>query len=86
MPEICTFYGIVITIYFDDHLPAHFHAEYGGDEVLLNIDTLSVVAGKLSARAMSLVMEWASLHREELKGAWQKVQKLERPGNIDPLA
>ena len=86
MPEICAFYGIVITIYFDDHLPAHFHAEYGGDEVLLNIDTLSVVAGKLSARAMSLVMEWASLHREELKAAWQKVQKLERPGNIDPLA
>jgi uncharacterized protein DUF4160 len=86
MPEICAFYGIVITIYFDDHLPAHFHAEYGGDEVLLNIDTLSVVAGKLSARAMSLVMEWASLHREELKGAWQKTQNLERPGNIDPLA
>jgi hypothetical protein len=85
MPEICAFYGIVITIYFDDHLPAHFHAHYDGDEVLLNIDTLSVIAGKLPARAMSLVMEWASVHRQELKEAWEKAQNLEQPGNIDPL-
>ena len=85
MPEICAFYGIVITIYFDDHLPAHFHASYDGDEVLLNVDTLSVIAGKLPARAMSLVMEWASVHRQELKEAWEKAQNLEQPGNIDPL-
>jgi hypothetical protein len=85
MPEICAFYGIVITLYFNDHLPAHFHAKYDADEVLVNIDTLGIVAGKLPARAMSLVLEWASLHRGPLKQAWEKAQKLERPGNIDPL-
>ena len=51
MPEISRFYGIVIKMYFDDHLPPHFHAEYGGDEVLVNINTLTAVAGKLPARA-----------------------------------
>lgn len=31
MPEISRFYGIVITINYDDHLPPHFHARYGND-------------------------------------------------------
>jgi hypothetical protein len=52
MPEISRFYGIVIKIYFDDHLPPHFHAEYGEDEILLNVTTLAVIAGKIPPRAM----------------------------------
>lgn len=28
MPEISRFYGIVIKMYFADHAPPHFHAEY----------------------------------------------------------
>jgi hypothetical protein len=85
MPEICSFYGIVITIFFDDHLPAHFHAKYGDDEVLLNIDNAGIIAGNVPPRAMALIMEWASLHRQELKQAWERTQNLERPGKIDPL-
>lgn len=29
MPEISQFLGIVIYMYYKDHAPAHFHAEYG---------------------------------------------------------
>jgi len=29
MPEICRFFGISIKMYFGDHMPPHFHAEYG---------------------------------------------------------
>ena len=36
MPEICRFYGIIIRMYFDDHLPAHFHALYGDAVVRLS--------------------------------------------------
>ena len=32
MPRICSFYGIVIVMYFDDHPPPHFHARYGEHE------------------------------------------------------
>ena len=28
MPEIALFYGIRITMYYDDHTPPHFHVEY----------------------------------------------------------
>jgi len=29
MPEISRFLGIVVQMYFEDHLPSHFHARYG---------------------------------------------------------
>lgn len=28
MPEICRFLGIVISMYFDEHNPPHFHVRY----------------------------------------------------------
>lgn len=34
-----------------------FHAHYEGDEALVKIPTLSVIAGTLSPRAMGLVAE-----------------------------
>ena len=40
MPEVSRFYGIIVRIFYDDHNPPHFHAEYGEHEVLLNINTL----------------------------------------------
>jgi hypothetical protein len=58
MPEISRFYGIVIRMYFDEHLPPHFHAEYGDYEALININTLAVISGKLPPRALGLVIEW----------------------------
>ena len=50
-------YGIVVYLYYDDHPDAHFHAVYGGDEVQIRIDHLSVMAGRLPPRAMGLVIE-----------------------------
>jgi len=50
MPEVSRFYGIIIRIFYDDHNPPHFHADYGEHEVLLNINTLAILAGNLPAR------------------------------------
>jgi len=41
MPEVSRFYGIVIRVFYDDHNPPHFHAEYGEHEVLVSINTLA---------------------------------------------
>ena len=38
MPEISLFYGIKITMYWDDHNPPHFHAEYGKYKAIFDID------------------------------------------------
>lgn len=85
MPELSRFYGIVIKMYFDDHLPPHFHAEYGEYEALININTLAVIAGKFPARALGLVIEWALLHQAELNREWTKAKNLQSLDKIPPL-
>jgi len=32
MPIISTFFGIVIRMFYKEHEPAHFHAEYQGQQ------------------------------------------------------
>ena len=86
MPELCRFYGIVLKMFFDVHNPPLFHAEYGSHEVTINIKTLGVLTGKLPPRALGLVMEWASLHRDELEAAWSKAKCKEAPGKMEPLS
>ena len=34
MPEISRFFGIIISIFYDDHNPPHFHARYGDYDAL----------------------------------------------------
>lgn len=86
MPEISRFYGIVVKMFFDDHPPPYFHAEYSGKSVVVDINTLSIVKGSLPPRAMGLVTEWALLHQDELRDFWERAENLESLGKIDPLA
>ncbi len=85
MPEVSRFYGIIIKMYFNDHSPPHFHAFYGDHEVLINISTLAVIAGKVPPRAMGLVTEWAALHQGELLATWGRAREAEPLGKIAPL-
>jgi hypothetical protein len=55
MPELSRFYGIVVRMYFDDHLPPHFHAHYGEHSALINIQTMAVFAGQLPPRALGKI-------------------------------
>jgi hypothetical protein len=72
-------------MYFEEHLPPHFHAEYGNFKALIDINSLAVIAGKLSPRALGLVTEWASLHQEELNTLWEKARNFEPLDKIAPL-
>lgn len=54
MPRVSAFYGIVIALYYNDHLPPHFHALYGQYEALVRIDTLETLAGSLPKRARAI--------------------------------
>ncbi|MEK7312819.1 MAG: DUF4160 domain-containing protein [Chloroflexota bacterium] len=85
MPTICQFFGIVIRMYYNDHMPPHFHAEYGGDEALYEIDILNVLRGGLPRRAHAMVLEWAALHRDELKANWQLARQQQPLSDINPL-
>jgi hypothetical protein len=85
MPEISRFYGIVIKMFFDDHNPPHFHALYGEYEVLIDIGSFAVFAGHLPPRALGLVIEWATLHQDELLNNWERAQAQEPLSKIEPL-
>lgn len=71
MPEITRFYGIIIKLFFGDHPPPHFHAVYGENNGVFNIETLEMIEGDLPNRAIRLVLEWASMYQSELKTIWQ---------------
>ena len=85
MPEISRFFGIIIRIFFNDHDPAHFHASYAEHEALIEIETLMVLRGELPRRAMALVLEWAVLHRPELRSDWELGRLGQPPKPIAPL-
>lgn len=66
-------------MYWDDHAPPHFHARYEGNEVVIDIRTLKVLRGKISRRALALVLEWALKHRDELMEDWELCQRTLAP-------
>lgn len=85
MPEISRFFGIVIAMFFDDHNPPHFHARYEKYKVVIDINDLKVKEGKLPPRVLGLVIEWATLHREELIKEWALAGKQQPLFPIEPL-
>jgi hypothetical protein len=85
MPEISRFFGILIKIFYDDHNPPHFHAEYGDNMALIDMRNLSTFAGWLPPRALGLVIEWATLHREELLADWERARTQQELQKIAPL-
>lgn len=85
MPELSRFFGIIITMYYNDHPPPHFHVRYGQQKAIVAIETLSILEGKLSSRVFGLVKEWASQHQEELLQNWQSARENIELNPIQPL-
>jgi len=86
MPELSRFFGITIYMFYEDHAPPHFHhARYGEFEALIRITDFAILDGKLPVCALGLVVEWASLHQEELLENWKSAQNGEPIAKISPL-
>jgi hypothetical protein len=85
VPEISRFFGIVIAIYYNDHVPPHFHAKYGGQTGVFSIESLRLIEGSLPTRAAALVLEWAFEHREELMLDWELAVSKRPLRKIAPL-
>jgi hypothetical protein len=85
VPTISVFYGIVIQIFWNEHAPPHFHALYGEHEALIDLRDLSVMRGSLPRRAMALVIEWATDHRDDIMEDWNLCRQLQPPKPIEPL-
>lgn len=85
MPRISQFFGVIIYMYFNDQLPAHFHVEYGEFEAVYAIDTLNSLRVELPRRAHIMVIEWALAHRIELRANWESARQQLSLEQIEPL-
>jgi hypothetical protein len=85
MPEICRFFGIVITMNHSDHVPPHFHARYQSSSASIAIASLTILKGRLPPRVLGLTLEWAMRHRAELLENWERAQKHAPLLRIEPL-
>jgi uncharacterized protein DUF4160 len=88
MPHVSRFYGITIWIYYDESPHPgrpHFHASYGAAEASFEIDSLTVLAGRLPPRARRMVLSWALQHQDELRENWRRARDHLPLKSIDPL-
>lgn len=85
MPTISQFYGIKITMNYNDHSPPHFHAEYQGYEVLVDVAT-GAVTGAMPRRALNLIWSWLDEHQGELLDNWQRARNRQVLNWIEPLS
>lgn len=85
MPELSRFFGIIIRMYYDDHSPPHFHAIYGMQEIQIGIDPITILNGKIPRRALSMVLEWAAIHQQDLLKNWYRVEENQATLKIEPL-
>jgi hypothetical protein len=85
VPTISDFFGIKISLYWDDHNPPHFHATYNEYEALVSIDDAVAIRGYLPNSQLKLVLAWAELYRDELRAAWDSTERSELPQRIPPL-
>lgn len=70
---IDSFNGIKIYIYDNDHNPPHFHAIYGNERALIEIDTLEVLAGELPPAQLKKVRKWAKDKQLALRQEFERL-------------
>ena len=70
MPEISRFYGVIIYMFFNGHVPPHFKAKYGEFEANFLIENGSLWNGDFPIGKSKLVQAWAEIHKDELLDMW----------------
>lgn len=84
MSEISRFFGIIITMYYRDHNPPHFHARYGEYAAEIGLSG-KIIYGHLPPRIAGFAIEWLLLHRKEVEDNWLNMRNMSNPKKIRPL-
>jgi hypothetical protein len=85
MPQISSFYGIIIMMFYPDHVPPHFHAKYAEFMAQIRISDFTIIEGELPPAAMRLIREWGEQHKKELEINWELCRQSKQPMKIEPL-
>lgn len=87
MPIVSQFYGIIVSMFFNDtdkhHLP-HIHVQYAEYVCIFDFKG-NILSGKILNRQRKLVEAWIEIRKEELITLWNLLQNGERGFRIDPI-
>ena len=85
MPSVSIFFGIIVRMYYNDHRPPHFHAEYQGQKATFDFNG-KVIHGSIDSNtARSLIKKWALRHKHELMLNWKRLEEALPLDQIAPL-
>jgi hypothetical protein len=63
VPTICFFDGIKNSMFYDEHMPSHFHVINSEDKAVIGIDSKAIIEGGLTRHIRAKVFEWAAIHQ-----------------------
>ena len=84
MPVVSMFLGIIVTMYYNEHRPPHFHAKYQEHKAAFNFDG-ELIEGSMPSGKVKLIAAWAELHKDELAANWELAENGKDVYKIDPL-
>lgn len=84
MPIISNFFGVIIYMFWKEHAPPHFHAKYGDDEIVVEIQS-GKITGIMANRAVKMIQEWRKLYKKELLKDWKLAEQKKALFAIKPL-
>jgi hypothetical protein len=85
MPIISVFFGIIVRMYYKEHEPAHFHAEYQNQQGKFDFSGEMMIGNIQSRTALRLIKEWAAAHTTELQSNWEQMKAGRPLHGIAPL-
>lgn len=87
MPIISQFYGIIISMFFnesDQHHKPHLHARYNGIKATYDLES-NKLNGEMPLKQDKLIQAWIQIHKEELNSLWILMQEEKTYFRIKPL-
>jgi len=73
---------VKILVYGNDHGRPHFHALHAEHNVVVDIETMEVIVGRMPSNKLRKVIEWATPRQEQLLEASRLVRSGIKPRRI----
>ena len=87
MPVVSHFYGIIITMYFNEntsHNLPHLHANYSEFDAIFDFNG-NILDGKMPIKQTKIIEAWINIHKDELESLWKVMRDQNEFFKIDPL-
>lgn len=72
MGKLATIRNITIRVYANDHLPPHFHVVSPDFEALVELSTMTVIAGNIP-KAGQEAKDWSVANRALIVAEWNRI-------------